>query len=97
MQTLWPLNYADSNPNATIWYTASDMILNDHSNASYVSTPCSQSRAGGHYFLSYRLPDPTKSPRTCPRLNGPIHTVSKTMSNVMGSGAEAEIGATYIN
>ena len=32
-----------------------------------------------------------------PRLNGPIHSVSQIMSNVMGSAAKAEIGAAYIN
>ena len=39
----------------------------------------------------------SKPPTTCPRLNGPIHYISRIMSNVMGSAAEAEIGATYIN
>ena len=94
---LWLLNYANSNPNATIWYTASDMILYVHSNALYLSAPRARSRAGGHYFLSNLSPDPTQPPKTRPRLNGPINTISKIMSNVMGSAAETEIGATYIN
>ena len=34
---------------------------------------------------------------THPRLNGPIHSISRIMSNVMGSSVEAEIGAAYIN
>ena len=38
-----------------------------------------------------------KPPTTRPRLNGPIHSISRIMSNVMGSAAEAEIGAAYIN
>ena len=87
--TLWLLNYADSNPNATIWYTTSDMILHVHSDISYISAPRAQNRDGGHYFLSNRSPDPTKPPRTRPQINGPIHTVSKIMSNVMVSAAEA--------
>ena len=73
------------------------MILYIHSDASYLSAPRAPSRIGGHYFLSDRSPDPTLPPRNYPRLNGLIHTVSKIMSNVMGSAAEAEIGATYIN
>ena len=73
------------------------MILYVHSDALYLSATCARSRAGGHYFLSDRLPDPTKPPRTLPWRKGPIHTVSKIMFNVMGSAAEAEIGATYIN
>ena len=95
--TLYILNYADSNPNATVRYTTRDMILYVHSDASYLSAPCARSRAGGHYFLSDRSPDPKKLPRTCLQLNGPIHTVSIIMYNVMGSAAEAEIGATYTN
>ena len=35
--TLWLLNYAATHPNATIRYTASDMVLHIHSNASYLS------------------------------------------------------------
>ena len=73
------------------------MILYAHSDTSYLPAPRSRSRAGGRYFISNRLPDPTKPPRTRPQLNGPIHNVSKIMSKVMGSAAEAESGATYIN
>ena len=36
-------------------------------------------------------------PTTRPRLNGSIHSISQIMSNVMGSAAEANIGAAYIN
>ena len=36
-------------------------------------------------------------PTTFPRLNGPIHSISCIMSNVMGSASEAEIGAAYVN
>ena len=95
--TLWILNYANSNPNATIWYTTSDMILYVHSDASYLYAPRAHSRAGGRYFLSDRSLDPKNPPRNRPQINGHIHTVSKIMSNVMRSAAEAEIGAAYIN
>ena len=37
--TLWLLNYAATHPNAKICYTASDMILYIHSDASYLSEP----------------------------------------------------------
>ena len=37
--TLWLLNYATTHPNATIQYTASDMVLHIHSNASYLFKP----------------------------------------------------------
>ena len=39
----------------------------------------------------------SKPPTTRPRLNGPIRSISRIMSNVMGLAAEAKIGATYIN
>ena len=39
----------------------------------------------------------SKPPTTCPRLNGPIHSISQIMPNVIGSAAEAKTGAAYIN
>ena len=42
-------------------------------------------------------PDMSIPPTTRPRLNGPIHSISRNMSNVMGLASEAEIGAAYIN
>ena len=95
--TLWILNYAATHPNAKIRYTASDMILHIHSDASYLSKPQACSRAGGHYFLGDKRPDMSTPPTTRPCLNGPIHSISQIMSNVRGSAAEADIGAAYIN
>ena len=37
--TLWLLNYIATHPNTKICYTASDMILYIHSDASYLSEP----------------------------------------------------------
>jgi hypothetical protein len=95
--TVWLLNYAASHPDATIRYVASDMILHIHSDASYLSEKKARSRAGGHYFLSSLSPSPLAPPTTAPAPNGPLFTISRIMRNVMGSAAEAEIGATYIN
>ena len=94
---LWLLNYTATHSNAKIRYTASNMILHIHSNASYLSEPRARSRAGGNYFLGDERPDISTPPTTRPRLNGPIHSISRIMSNVMGSAAEAEIEAAYIN
>ena len=94
---LWLLNYATTHHNAKIRYTASDMILHIHSNAFYLSKPRACSRAGGHNFLGDKRPDMLKQPTTRPRLNGPIHSISRIMSNVMGSADEAKNGAAYIN
>ena len=90
--TLWLLKYAATHPNSNIRYTESNMILYIHSDASYLSKPQSCSRAGGHYFLSDKHPDMTKPPTNHPRLNGPIHSISQIMSNVLGLAAESEIG-----
>ena len=95
--TLWLLNYAATHPNAKIRYTASNMILYIHSDAPYLSETQAYSRASGQYLLGDELPYMTTPPTNRPRLNGPIHSISQIMSNVMGSAAEAEIGAAYIN
>ena len=39
----------------------------------------------------------SKPPTNRPPLNGPIHSISRIMSNVMGSAAKSETGAAYIN
>ena len=95
--TLWLLNYAATHPKAKIRYTAIDMILYIHSDASYLSEPRARSRAVGHYFLGDERPDMTTPPPNRPRLNGPIYSISQIMSNVMGLAAGAEIGTAYIN
>ena len=95
--TIWLFNYAATYPNANIRYTASDMILYIHSDASYLSEPQACSHAGSHYFLGDERPYITTPPTNRPRLNEPIHPISRIMSNVMVSAAKAEIVAAYSN
>ena len=45
------LDYVATHSNAGIRYVASDMILNLHSDATYLSEPKTKSRAGGHFWL----------------------------------------------
>jgi hypothetical protein len=45
------LDYMWTRPDAKIRYRASDMILNVHSDASYLSAPKVRSLAGGYFFL----------------------------------------------
>ena len=85
----WLLNYAATHPDAGITYTASNMILRIHSDASYLSVPQARSRVGGHFYLSLGV--------TIQDTNGPIHCVSKILKNVVSSAAEAEIAATFEN
>ena len=86
------LGYMWTNPDAIIRYHASDMILNVHSDASYLSAPKARSRAGGYFFLGSlpRNGDPIK-------LNGAIHVTCTILKLVTVSAAEAELGALFLN
>ena len=64
------LDYLATNPDATIIFHASDMILNIHSETSYISVKSTKSGASGHFFLSSISKD--GKPIT---LNGPIFTL----------------------
>jgi hypothetical protein len=86
------LDYMWTHPDATIQYRASDMILNVHSDASYLSAPHACSRAGGYFFLD-SIPvngDPIK-------LNGAIHITCTILKLVAASAAEAELGALFLD
>ena len=65
------------------------MILVVRSDAGYANKKKSQSRAGGHFFLS--------NDNIFPPNNGAILTISTIIKAVMSSAAEAELGALFIN
>ncbi len=44
------LDYCATHPNAKICFHASDMVLNIHSDASYLNVPEARSSMGGNYF-----------------------------------------------
>ncbi len=48
------LDYLATHPDATVCFHASDMILNIHSNASYLSAANAHSRACGHFFMGWK-------------------------------------------
>ena len=81
------LNYVATNPNATIRFKRSKMILHIHSDASYLSEKKARSRAAGHFYLA--------SNGTRSANNGPIHTLCSIMRNVMASAVEPEIGSVF--
>ncbi|KAI2500610.1 Reverse transcriptase (RNA-dependent DNA polymerase) [Fragilaria crotonensis] len=94
------LNYAASNPEATVRYVRSDMVLHVESDASYLSAPKSRSRAAGYHYLSSRPPDPTKPPpanATPPPGNGAINVLCQILKEVVSSAAEAELAALFHN
>ena len=49
------LDYCATQPNATLQYHASNMILRIHSDASYLSEPKARSRAGGYFFFGNHI------------------------------------------
>ena len=88
-KTLKFLDYVTTHPDAILTFSASNMVLNVHSDASYLCEPKAKSRAGGHFFLSDDAADP--------RDNGAVLNVASILKSVMSSAAEAEIGALFLN
>ncbi len=68
------------------------MVMNMHSDASYLSKPGAHSRACGHFFMGWmpRNGDPIK-------LNRAFHTSLTIMRFVVASAAEVELGALFHN
>jgi hypothetical protein len=63
------------------------MIIQADSDAAYLVCAEARSRTGGHIFLR-NLKET--------QFNGPVLVLAKIIKNVMGSAAEAEVGALYI-
>jgi hypothetical protein len=81
-----------THPNAKLHYPASNMIINTHSDALYLSAPCARSRAGGCFFLGSLPVD-----RNLIKLNGAIHITCTTLKLVAASTAKAELGTLFLN
>ena len=84
------LDYCATNPNATIRYKPSDMILKIHSDASYLSEPKARSCSGGHFYLESK---PAR--KYIP--NGAILNTTNIIQTVVTSAAEAEYISLYIS
>jgi hypothetical protein len=82
-------DYAASQEDAIVTYQASNMRLTIHSNASYLSEPNAQSRAGGHMFMA--------GTEDIPINNGAVLNILQIIRAVMSSSAEAKLGALFIN
>ena len=82
------LDYLATQEEAVLTYTASEMVIAVHSDASYNSEPRARSRAGGHFFLS--------SNAAIPQNNGAILNIAHIIKHVMTSATEAELAALYI-
>ena len=68
------------------------MILQIHTDASYLSESKARSRAAVHYFLG--CPPQSNQPIS---LNGAIYTLCNVLKYVASSAAEAELGAIFLN
>jgi hypothetical protein len=86
------LDYLATHPDAKVQFRVSDMVLNIHSNASYLSKPNARSRACGHFFMG-SLPTDGKPIK----LNRAFHTLCLILRFVVALAAEAELGALFIN
>ena len=82
------LNYVASNPNASIRFCASNMILQVHSDAAYLVALNTCNCARDYHFLGTN--DQTQ-------FNAPILVLAHIIKNVIASVAEAEIGSLYMN
>ncbi len=86
------LDYLATHPNAVVRFCTSDMVMNIHSDALYLSKPETKSRACGHFFMGSLPKDgnPVK-------LNGVFHTLCSILRFLVASAAEAELGALFLN
>jgi hypothetical protein len=94
------LNYCATHPDAILRYSASEMALHVHSDASYLSEKKARSRAGGIFFLSDKLTSQTTAPSPDappPPSNGAVHVHSSIISAVLSSATEAELAALFYN
>ena len=86
------IDYLATHPAAKVRFHASEMVLNIHSDASYLSETRARSRLAGYFFLG-------DVPRTGEniRVNGNIFVSCGIPRIVVCSAAEAELGALFLN
>ena len=86
------LNYLATNQDAKVRFRASDMVMNIHSDASYLSKTSSRSRSWGHFFMGWmpKNDEPIQ-------LNGAFYVSTTILRFVVVSAAEAELGALFHN
>ena len=78
------LDYLAIHPEEAIMFKASDMILNVHSDASYLSEKKATSRMGGNFFLG-RMSEKKKDMF----IDGSIHILCGILKIVVCSATEA--------
>jgi hypothetical protein len=86
------LDYLSGHADTKVRFHASDMILNIHSDASYLLEANARSRTCGHFFMGWMPQDDEPI-----HLNGAFHVSTMILHFVVASAAEAELGALYHN
>ncbi len=86
------LDYLSGHAVSKVRFHASDMILNIHSDASYLLEANARSRTCGHFFMGW-MPKDNKPIR----LNRAFNVSTTILRFVVASAAEAELGALYHN
>ena len=86
------LDYLAYHSDAKVRFYASDMVMNIHSDASYLSEGKAQSRTCGHFFMGWVPVDGAPI-----RINGAFHVSTNVIRFVVASAAEAELGALFHN
>jgi hypothetical protein len=86
------LDYLAGHVDAKVRFHESNMIMNIHLDASYLSEAKARSRACGHFFLGWL---PTDDAPIC--LNEVFHVSTTILRFVIASVAEAQLGALYHN
>jgi hypothetical protein len=86
------LDYLATHATVKIRFYTSDMIMNIHTDASYLLESKACSRACGHFFMGWKpvIGEPIK-------LNGAFYTHSVILKFVVASVAEAKLGALFHN
>ena len=82
------LNYCATYPANGIIYRSRDMVLCAHSDAGFHNEIKGRSRSGAYIFLPKNY--------AMPRSNGSVLTLAKTITFVLSSAYEAELGALFI-
>ncbi len=80
------LDYLSGHADPKVQFHTSDMILNIHSDASYLSEAKACSRACGHFFMGWMPRDGEPI-----RLNGAFHVSTIILQFVVVSSAETEL------
>jgi hypothetical protein len=86
------LDYLATNQDANVRFRASDMVMNIHSDASYLSETNLHSRSCGHLFMGW-MPKNDKPIQ----LNGAFYVNTTILRFVVASAAKAELGALFHN